>query len=155
MSKQRTIIISTFILILTAGAIGFYKFMTYDRKYNWSKEFETEIKIVASDLGYNIAKVKEIKVENIKLPKEKALKLHIQKALSEIKIANYPKEFGQSIVLNSGDSTRLVNCKGWCLGDHLIGVEIEYENIDKNTLNKLKNSIKKQFVDYEIIWTQL
>lgn len=155
MSKLRTIILSTFILILIAGSIGFYKFMTYDRKYIWSKEFETEIKMVASDLEYNVVEVKEIKVENIKLPKERALKLHIQKTLSKIKITNYSKEFGQSIVLNSEDLIKLVNCKGWCLGDHLIGIEIEYENIDENTLNKLKNSFKKQFVDYEIIWTQL
>lgn len=155
MRKRRAIIISTFILILIVGTIGFYKFMTYDRKYNWSKEFETEIKNVASDLEYNIVEVKEIKVDDITLPKERALKVHIQKTLSKIKITNYAEEFGQYIVLKSEDSTELVNCKGWCLGDHLIGIEIEYKNINENTLNKLKNSFKKQFINYGIIWTKI
>jgi len=147
--------ILTSVLVLIVGFWGFYKFMTYDRKYTWSKEFEEEVRTVAKNNGLNIVKTDRINVDDIKLPTERATKICIQKLLSKVNVMTYADEFGQSILLTTDDTTELLICKGWCLGDHLIGLEIEHKNIDKSTFTNLKDSFQNQFDNYKIIWTQL
>jgi hypothetical protein len=129
--------------------------MTYDRKYTWSKEFEYEVNEVAENYDFNIIKSEKINVVVIKLPIERAIKISIQKLLSKVNLMPYSHEFGQNISLSTDNTKELLNCKGWCLGDHLIGLEIEYKNIDESTLANLKDSFENQFSDYKIIWTQL
>lgn len=68
---------------------------------------------------------------------------------------NYGGEFGESIKFTLGNSTGFLNCKGWCLDDYLIGLEIEYYNIDEVTFRSLKNGIEKTFNNYKITWTLL
>lgn len=147
--------ILTSFLVLIVCLCGFYKFMTYDRNYTWTKEFDDEIKSVAKSFGFYVIKTDRISVVNIKLPTERAIKIRIQKFLSQINLMNYDQEFGQNSLLITDNTNELLNCKGWCLGDHLIGIEIEYKNIHKDTLKNLKDSFEKQFDNYKIIWTHL
>jgi hypothetical protein len=144
----------TSILILLLGIIGFYKFMTYDRAYVWSKELEYEVSAVAKVYGFNIDKSEEINVNSIKLPPERAIKVFIQEALSKVHLMNYGQEFGESILLTSDSGNSILRCKGWCLGDHVIGLEIESHNIDEVTLNNLKGDFEKHFDNYKIVWTR-
>ena len=129
--------------------------MTYDRNYTWSKEFENEVKMVAKIYDLDIIKISEISVDSIHLPAERRIKIGIQKALSKINLMNYGQEFGKSILLTSSKSSAYVDCKGWCLSDHVIGLEIEFCNIDQHTLVNLKQSFDRHFYNYKIVWTQL
>ena len=71
----------TFFFILLTGIIfiAFYFFMTYDRNYTWSKEFQQEVKLATTKSNFKIQRMKQIEADNIKLPLEKSLKLKIQK----------------------------------------------------------------------------
>ncbi len=51
------------------------------------------------------------------------------------------KEFGNSITGVSDSPNEVFKFKGWCLSDHVIGLEIEYKNIDNPTLNCLKSDV--------------
>lgn len=155
MNKKRLLKILTIIIVLVAGLVGFYKFMTYDRTYTWAKEYKYDLKAVAEKRGFKESQIKEINVSEIKRSTEKIIKINIQKALSSINLMQYGHEFGESITFISDNSTGFLNCKGWCLNDHLIGLEIEYNNIDEVTLRKLKDDIELQFDNYKIKWTQL
>lgn len=129
--------------------------MTYDRSYTWSKEYKYDILAVAEKSGFKEIQTNNIDVEEIKRPTEKAIKIKIQKVLSKVNLMNYGHEFGESTSLKSDNSTGLLNCKGWCLDDYLIGIEIEYSNIDDANLKKLKDDFEKKFDNYQIIWTQM
>lgn len=129
--------------------------MTYDRNYTWAKEYKDELITVAEKSGFKVSLTNEIDVADIKRSTEKTIKIMIQKILSKVNIMNYGHEFGESTTLKSDNSTGFLNCKGWCLDDHLIGLEIEYSNIDNGTLISLKYNFEKQFDNYKIIWTQL
>ena len=67
----------------------------------------------------------------------------------------YGHEFGESTKLISENEKGFLNCKSWCLGDYLIGLEIEYSNINETTLTIFKDNLEKRFNKYEIKWTQL
>lgn len=129
--------------------------MTYDRSYTWAKEYKFEIISLAENSGFKICQIDEINVEEIKRPIEKTIKIKIQKIISKINLMRYGNEFGESITLTSNITNGFLNCKGWFLDDHLIGLEIEYNNIEDNTFKSLKNNFEKKFNNYEIIWTRL
>ena len=67
----------------------------------------------------------------------------------------YGNEFGECIKLKTENKNSSINCKAWCLGDYLIGLEMEYSNIDSKTLNCFKYSLENHFSNYKIIWTKL
>jgi len=129
--------------------------MTYDRNYNWAKEYKDEIIRVAEKGRFKVSQTEEINAGEIKRSTEKIVKIRIQKILSKVSLMNYGNEFGESTKLTSDNSIGFINCKGWCLDDHLIGLEIEYCNIDEATLLSLKDNLEKQFDNYKIIWTRL
>lgn len=144
-----------FPILLILGFFLFYKFMTYDRNYTWSKEYSFEVENALENLDFEFQKSENINTENIKLPNEKWIKLKIQKLLNKVDLMNYGTEFGEKITLNSTKSEQLLICKGWCLSDHLIGIEIEYKNIDAKTFEKIKQQFESQFPNYKLIWTEL
>lgn len=129
--------------------------MTYDRNYTWSKEYPSEVISAVKNLDFKYQKTEEINTENIDLPNEKWIKLKIQKILSKVNLMNYGTEYGQKINLNSVNSKQKLICKGWCLSDHLIGIEIEHKNLDSKALTELKQRFKSQFPNYKIIWTKI
>ncbi len=129
--------------------------MTYDRKYNWTKGFEEEISNVSKKFGFLILKSDIVNVDNIKLSKERTIKINIQKALSRIGLMNYGEEFGQTIILKSENTDQILKCKAWCLGDHIMGIEIEYGKFGSYPLNNIKQEFQKKFVNYKIIWTEI
>jgi hypothetical protein len=129
--------------------------MTYDRNYTWVKEYKDKIITGAEKSGFKVSHTDEIDIAGIKRSTEKTIKIRIQRILSKVNLMRYEHEFGENTTLISDNSTGILNCKGWCLDDYLIGLEIEYSNIDETTLNSLKDNFEKQFDNYKIIWTQL
>lgn len=127
--------------------------MTYDRNYTWSKEVDGELATVARRSGFTIVKTSEVSVDSIKLPIERAIKIKIQKALSRIHLMNYGLEFGERILLKSSKPKEMISCKVWILDDYVIGLEIKYNNIERNTVTKLNREFEKQFYNYKIVWT--
>jgi hypothetical protein len=145
-------VISVLILL---GVTGFYKFMTYDRVYSWSKEIEDEIKVVASKHNLKIANSEIVDVDNIKLPTERRIKVGIQKFLSKFDLMNYGGEMGYTFLLSTINENEYIKCKAWCLGDHVIGIEIEHKNLKNDFFNKLKKEFGDHFNHYKIVWTEL
>ncbi|MFD0990997.1 hypothetical protein ACFQ1R_12890 [Mariniflexile jejuense] len=129
--------------------------MTYDRNYTWSKEYPTEVISAVKNSDFKFLKTEEINPENIDLPNEKWIKLKIQKILSKVNLMSYGTEHGQQITLNSAKSEQKLICKGWCLSDHLIGIEIEHQNLDSEELAELKQRFESQFPNYKIIWKEI
>lgn len=129
--------------------------MTYDRNYTWAKEYPTEVISAIKDSDFKFLKSEEINPENIDLPNEKWIKLKIQNILSKVNLMSYGTEHGQEITLNSTKSEQKLICKGWCLSDHLIGIEIAYQNLDSKELTELKQRFENQFPNYKIIWTEI
>ena len=129
--------------------------MTYDRSYTWAKEYKDEIITVAEKSGFKVSQTNEIYVGDIKRPTEKTIKIRIQKVLSKVNLMNYGHEFGEKTTLLLENTNGFLNCKGWCLDDHLLGLEIEYYNIDETTFISLKGNFEKHFNNYKIIWTKL
>ena len=66
----------------------------------------------------------------------------------------YGEEYGIAITCNSLATEEKIICKGWCLGDHLIGLEIDHIHLTDIHLKYLKNEFNKQFCNYKIIWVQ-
>jgi hypothetical protein len=129
--------------------------MTYDRNYTWAKEYKEELKTVAEKSGLLTEQTDEIDASEIKLSTEKTVKIKIQKLLSKVNLMTYGHEFGERIKLTEENSEGFIICKGWCLDDHLIGLDIEYSKIDNSTLSSFKKNLEKQFDNYKIKWTQL
>lgn len=129
--------------------------MTYDRNYTWAKEFNEEVKIATSDNYFRYKKEDRIDVRSIKLPSEKIVKINLQKWLNKIGLMNYGEENGILITFTTDNPNEILKYKGWCLSDHLIGLEVEYKNINERTLDELKSRTEKQFDNYKIIWTEL
>jgi hypothetical protein len=150
--KKNAAFISVLMLL---GIIGFYKFMTYDRVYSYSKEIEDEIKIVANKQNLKIANSGNIDIDSIKLPTERRMKIRIQKFLSKFNLMNYGIEMGYIFLLNSNDENEYIKCKAWCLSDHVIGIEFEHKNLKKEFFNKMKEEFDNHFDHYKIVWTEL
>ncbi|GEM_PF-1530156 len=129
--------------------------MTYDRNYTWAKMYGSDIEKIADSLQMNVAKTQKINVAEVKLPNERNIKIHIQKFLSKINLMNYSHEFGEKIHLESENENEEIICKSWCLGDHLIGLEIEYKNIEEPKFQLLKNKFERNFSNYDLIWTKV
>ncbi|MBE0391837.1 hypothetical protein [Flavobacterium sp. PL002] len=142
-----------FVTLLLIMVFLFYKFITYDRNYSWSKEYSIELQDNLSNNDFEIQSSHEISPDSIKLTIEKRIKLKIQKALTELYIMNYGIEFGEKSVFYSSKTNQRLVFKAWCLSDHLVGIEIEYENFDSSSLKKIKERLVKQFPNYKIIWT--
>jgi len=153
--KSRNKKILLFVLVTLLGLFGFYKFMTYDRNYTWSKEINEEAKNISKVYGLSVAKTNRVNVDEIKLPAERALKIKIQKSLNKVGLMNYGQEFGETILLTNTNTEELINFKSWCLGDHVIGIEIEYSNIEQNSFANLKQEFENHFNNYKIVWTEL
>ena len=129
--------------------------MTYDRNYSWTKEFNEYVIHATVNSKFQVDKEEKIDIQDIKLPFERSVKIRLQKLLNKIGFMNYGQAFGSSITCVSDNPNEVLKFKGWCLSDHVIGLEIEYKNIDNPTLNSLKLEINKQFNNYEVIWTEL
>lgn len=153
--ENRLLKVMTIFFTLGLLLFVFYKFMTYERNYIWAKEYKEELKTIVRKSGFRIGKTDEIDVAEIKRSNKKILKIKIQKVLGTFKLMNYGHEFGESTKFTLEKKDGFLNCKGWCLDDHLIGLEIEYSNVDYVTLETFKSNIEKQFYNYKIIWTQL
>ena len=147
----------TFLFILLTGIIfiAFYFFMTYDRNYTWSKEFQQEVILATTKSNFKIQRMKQIEADNIKLPLEKSLKLKIQKKLNSIGLMNDGTEYGEIIYLVSENPQEILHFKNYCLGDHIIGLEVEYKNIPNDRLKIIQNETERQFGNYKIIWTKI
>lgn len=143
------------VTILTIGIFAFHYFMTNNRDYVWAKEFNEEVTSSTKKLNFKITGTEEITVDDIKLPFVKSIQLNCQKTLNEFGLMNYGQEFGQVISLTSDNKDENLNFKGWCLGDHVVGLEIEYKNLDDSTLNKVKRNVGRHFSNYTIIWTKM
>ena len=149
--KKILIYLSVSLIII----ISFYKYMTYDRNYCWSKDFYEDV-IYSTDLtNYKFQKEEEIEAENVKISSEKTFKLKIQKVLNRIGLMNYGTEYGKIIYLVSEDKSEKLNFKSWCLSDHVIGIEIEVQNVPKEKLKLIKKGVEKKFDNYKVIWTNL
>lgn len=155
MNNKRLLKILVFIIVIFIGLLGFYKFMTYDRNYTWAKEYKKELQIVAEKSGLKVQQTGEIDVTEIKRSTEKTVKIKIQKFFDKVNIMTYGHEYGEITKLTADNKEGFVNCKGWCLDDHLIGLEIEYSDIDDSIMNNFKYNLEKQFDNYKIKWTQL
>ena len=129
--------------------------MTYDRVYSLSKIYTYEIEELADTLNMMVEKTENINVENVKLPFERNFKIKTQKFLNKLSLMNYGNEFGEKIILKSKTNNSKLICKSWCLSDHVIGLEIEYKNIDNYKLTLIQNSFEDKFNNYEIIWTKI
>ena len=143
-----------FLIIFIFGISLFYKFMTYDRNYTWAKIYGSDIEKIADSLKMNVINTERITVDQVKLPKERKTKLQIQKFLSKINLMNYSYEFGEKINLKSENGIDEIICKSWCLGDHLMGLEIEYRNIEDSKLLEIKKIFERNFYNYELVWTK-
>lgn len=153
--KKGTITKSFFIAVtLIIGFFLFYIFMTYDRSYNWAKEFEEDVKNVVGKSSFILNKNDKINIDSIRLPVERNIKISIQKILYHIGIMKYRQEYGIAITCNSLATKEKIICKGWCLGDHLIGVEIDHIHLTDIHLKYFQNEFNKQFYNYKIIWVQ-
>jgi hypothetical protein len=128
--------------------------MTYDRNYTWTKEFEESVKNATINTKFIFQKVERIEVEKVKLPFERNLKIKIQKALSKVKLMNYGTEFGEVIYLVTDKPNEKLKVKSWCLGDHIIGIEISEQNIEIENLKMIRKNIEKEFYNYRIVWTK-
>ncbi|WP_299184686.1 hypothetical protein [uncultured Aquimarina sp.] len=104
-----------------------------------SKEYYFEIQNINRGLNFEIQKPVKIDPKKIKLSKEKSINLKIQKLLSKVDLMNYGSEYGEKIILNSTNRNRKIIFKSWYLSDHLIGIEIEHNNLDPSSLEKMKN----------------
>jgi len=93
--------------------------------------------------------------KDIELPNVKRLKLNIQKILSKVSLMNYGTEFGQIVTFTSTQKNQKLICKGWCLNDHLIGIEIEYKGIVSKELKELEQRFELHFPNYQIIWNKI
>jgi hypothetical protein len=150
---MKKIIIIVFIILISI--IGFYKFMTYDRNYSWTKEFEEKIENATKNTNFRIQKTEKNVVKNVKLSFEKNLKIKIQKSLNKVGLMNYGTEFGEIIYLVSDNPNEILKVKSWCLSDHIIGIEIIEQDIEKENLNVIRKNIETEFNNYEIIWTKI
>lgn len=142
-------------LALVAVLSGFYKFMTYDRSYTWVKEYKEELKTIAEKSGFQMGKTDEIDVAKIQRSREKTIKINIQRVLGSFNLMTYGHEFGERTRLTTENNQGFIHCKGWCLDDHLIGLEIEYSNIDETKLASFKDHLEQRFENYRIKWTPL
>ena len=133
--------------------VGFYKFMTYDRSYNWVKQLQYETESLTKVHDFRLKEISNIEVKNIKLPNERLLKIKIQKLLSFFNLMNYGQEFGKSLKYTSKDNSEIIIIKAWCMNDHVIGIEIELLNIDETKSQNIKNKFTAYFFNYTIIWT--
>ena len=149
--KKILIIIFTILISL----FRFYKFMTNDRNYTWTKEFEESVKNATKNTKFTIQKIEKTEVENVKLPFERNLKIKIQKALSKVGLMNYGTEFSETIYLVSDNPREILQVKSWCLSDHIIGIEIIEKNIKEENLNVIRKNIEVEFNNYKIVCKKL
>ncbi len=143
-------------LIIILGLIGFYKFMTYDRNYEWAKLFYEVTDNTLKNTEFKITKSDSINIDSIKIPTEKKIKLKIQKNLNQIGLMYFGKEYGEQITVQNQENNKykLLKIKGFCVGDHLIAIEIDYSNLTKKDLNLLQEKFSQSFKNYKINWTE-
>ena len=147
----------TLIFLSVSAIIGisFYKYMTYDRNYRWSKDFYEDVIYSMESNKFKFQKGEEIEAKDVKISPEKSFKLKIQKVLNKIGLMNYGTEYGKIVYLVSEDKSEKLNFKSWCLSDHIIGIEIEVINVSEEELKCIKKEVEKKFDTYKIIWTKL
>lgn len=98
-----------------------------------------------------------INPDDIDIPIRQSIKISFIKALSVIGLTKYGVESGVSLKLTLKSRKGYIKLKGFCVNDQLIGVEIDYTNIESQRLNELKTEINKVFYNYsyEVTWTEL
>lgn len=144
------------LILLYLGLVGFYKFMTYDRSYEWAKMFYDITKTTIKTTNFKIVEINTTEINSIKIPTEKRIKLKIQKELNKIGLMNYGKEYEQEIkIQNSENIAKYLNVKGFCLGDHLIAIEIEYSRLTPKERKEIKENFSHAFNTYKINWINL
>lgn len=128
--------------------------MTYDRTYTWSKEFYDEMEQSIKNTEFKIEEKQEFHtVADIKLPTERKIKIEIQKFLHQFNLMNYGEEFAKIATLKTENPTELITVNSWCLDAHIMGIEVQYKNLDDKKLNLLKQRFAKHFWHYKIVWT--
>ena len=130
--------------------------MTYNRTCSWSKEFGYELETtIFKNTNLKVISSDEIESGDVKLSTLKTLQLFLQKGLNLIGLMSYGGyEYAEKYVLKSKNSSEEIICKGIFSGDYLIGIEIEYKNINEEVLTTVKTNLREQFPDYEVIWTE-
>lgn len=153
--KSKVFITFFSLTVLTTGLTIFYYYATHDGNYEWSKEFNEDVRDITEKHNFKIATVEEINPNRIKLPIKRSIQLKLQKLGSKIGLTIYGHEFGQSISVRSNDKGKLITFKAWCLSDHIKGLEIEYMNLDNVILDSLRNDARRHFDNYDIVWTKV
>lgn len=74
--------------------------------------------------------------------------------MSKVGLMNYGTEFGEIIYLVSENPNEILKVKSWCVGDHIIGIEIIEKNTREVNLNTILKNIENVFKNYHIIWTK-
>jgi hypothetical protein len=155
MNKKLLVKLLTTGVVMIAGMYGFFQFMTHGRDYLWSKEYKELLQEIISRVGMEPTQTTRIEVRTIQRSTRKKIQIVIQSLLSKVDLMPYASEYGESTLFKSQDSEGYLNCKGWCSGDYLIGMEIEYYKIEAPTLQELKAALDKPFYNYRIVWTPI
>ncbi len=158
MKTLSTIIINTliFLIVLVLIIIAWEKFVPNGglvgkdlHEIAWAIAEKKELQFDA------IRDCEDINPDDIDIPIVQSIKISYRKALSVIGLTMYLSESGIShkLILHSRKGYILI--KGFCANDQLIGVEIDYTNIDPQRLNELKTEINNVFYSYDVIWREL
>jgi len=110
------------------------------------------------ELQYDVTRdYEDINPDDIDIPIVQSIEISYRKALSVIGLTKYLSESGISHKLTLYSRKGYIKIKGFCVNDQLIGVEIDYTNIDPQRLNELKTEINNVFYNYgyDVIWREL
>ncbi len=154
---KRTFIKSAIVLLIVIPTFAalFYWFITADRPYSCTKEFEGNLTTILSDSDYRIIDNTSVPAEEIKLPFFKSIRVFLQRNLNKINLGAFGKEFGIKYKIESVKSNEVLYCNGRFAGEHLMGIVVEYKNISTEELNILKNKFSKQFPNNKVLWIKL
>ena len=131
-----------------------FRFATSGRNYNWAKEFNEEVNVAIKETDFKVVNIETINPDEVKLPTLIAIKLFVQQGFGFIRLLNLGGEYAEKYVLNSAVPSQEIRCKGRFAGDYLIGIEIDYVNVEREQLNNLKNKFQSEFPNYELIFTE-
>lgn len=161
MKSISTLIINTLIalIVLVLIVIALENYLLPNRGLGGKDLHEIALSIAKKNkLEYNVINGSElINPDDIDIPMVQSIKTSYRKALSVIGLTKYGVESGVSLKLTLKSRKGYIKFKGFCVNDQLIGVEIDYTNIESQRLNVLKTEINKVFYNYsyEVTWTEL
>lgn len=151
--KALFISIATLLLLL----FGFYKFMTYDRSYEWTILFEETVERAIQNSDFKLVEARSIDHRQINISPIKRFRIKIQEQLSEIDLMNFGSEYGLQMTLENATTPELsrLNIKGYCIGDHVVAIEIEYSKMKQEELLDIQRKFSNIFSNYSITWTKI